>query len=102
MEEMKEIKRLIFSILCLSFPAFVFEQTPQTIQDGFTVERELCGADKRNYEVNLMKGQMLNFFVGQRGVDVVLRVSHGGSGAAAASRHYLLPDDRDVIQPKIK
>jgi hypothetical protein len=37
---MKEIKRLIFSILCLSFPAaFVFGQTPPTIQADFTVKR---------------------------------------------------------------
>ena len=32
--------RLIFSILCLSFPAaFVFGQTPPTIQADFTVKR---------------------------------------------------------------
>jgi hypothetical protein len=37
---MKEMIRLIFSILCLSFPAaFVFGQTPPTIQADFTVKR---------------------------------------------------------------
>ena len=43
------MKRLIFSILCLSFPAaFVFGQTPPSIQAEFTVERELgiCFARK--------------------------------------------------------
>lgn len=69
------MKRLIFLIMCLMFSAaFVFAQTPQTIQTGFTVERELGETDKHNYEVNLTKGQMLNFVVEQRGIDVVLRI----------------------------
>lgn len=69
------MKRLIFSILCLMISAaFVFAQTPQTIQTGFTVERELGETDKHIYEINLAKGQMLNFIVEQRGIDVVLRI----------------------------
>ena len=69
------MKRVIFSTLCLMFSAaFVSAQTPQTIQPGFTVERELAETDKHNYEVNLTKGQMLNFTVEQRGIDVWLRI----------------------------
>lgn len=69
------MKQLSFLIPCIIFSAaIVFAQTPQTIQTGFTVERELGGADKHNYEVNLTKGQTLNFVVEQRGVDIVLRV----------------------------
>ena len=75
MGEIKEMKRVMFSTLCLMFSAaFVFAQTPQTIQPGFTVERELTETDKHNYEVNLTKGQMLNFTVEQRGIDVWLRI----------------------------
>ncbi len=70
-----KMKQLIFSILWLMFSAaFVFGQTPQTIQAGFTVERELGGTDKHIYEVNLTKGQLLNFTVEQRGIDVWLRI----------------------------
>ncbi len=54
--------------------AFVFAQTPQTIQTGFTVEPEINETDKHNYEVNLTKGQILNFVVEQRGVDVMLQI----------------------------
>lgn len=69
------MKRFIFLNLCLMFFAmFAFAQTPQTIRTGFTVERKLGGADKHIYEVNLTKGQLLNFIVEQRGVDVVLRI----------------------------
>ncbi len=69
------MKRLTFSILWIIFAAaFVFGQTSQTIQQGFTVERELGETDKHNYEVNLTKGELLNFVVEQRGVDVVLRI----------------------------
>lgn len=69
------MKRLIFLILCLNFStAFVFGQTAQTIQTGFTVERELGGTEKHIYEVSLTKGQMLNFVVEQRGIDIMLRV----------------------------
>lgn len=69
------MKQLIFSILWIIFAtAFVFGQTSQTIQQGFTVERELGETDKHNYEVNLTKGELLNFIVEQRGVDVVLRI----------------------------
>ncbi len=70
------MKRLIFLTLCLSFSAvFVPAQTPQTIQKGFTVERELGATEKHIYEVNLTKGQMLDFTVEQRGIDIMLRVS---------------------------
>jgi hypothetical protein len=69
------MKQLIFLILCLSFfTAFVFAQTPPMIQTGFTVERELGETDKHLYEVNLIKGQMFNFVVEQRGIDIVLRI----------------------------
>lgn len=69
------MKRLIFSVLCLMFSAaFISAQTPPPIQTGFTVERELGESDKDNYEVNLTKGQMLNFVVEQRGIDVILRI----------------------------
>jgi hypothetical protein len=69
------MKRPIFLIMCLVFTTiFVSAQTLPTIQTGFTVERELGEADKHIYEVNLTKGQMLNFTVEQRGIDVVLRI----------------------------
>ena len=69
------MKRLLFSIPCLIFTAvFVSAQAPQLIQTGFSVERELGSTEKHNYEVNLSKGELLNFAVEQRGVDVVLRV----------------------------
>ena len=69
------MKRIILLTLCLMFSAaVVFGQTPQTIQPGFTVERELGETDKHNYEVNLKKGEMLNFVVEQRGIDLELHV----------------------------
>jgi hypothetical protein len=69
------MKQLIFSILCLIFLAiFVPAQMSQTIQKGFTVERELGSTEKHNYEITLNKGDLLNFVVEQRGVDVVLRI----------------------------
>ena len=70
------MNRLTFLILCLMFSAaFAIAQTPQTIQTGFTVERELGETEKHIYEINLTKGQMLNFVVEQRGIDVMLRVT---------------------------
>ena len=69
------MKQLTFLILWIIFAAvFVFGQTSQTIQTNFTVKRELGERNKHNYEVNLTKGQMLNFVVEQRGIDVVLRI----------------------------
>lgn len=69
------MKKLIFVLLCVISPAtLVSAQLPQTIQAGFTTEREIGGAEKHSYEVNLNKGEMLNFVVEQRGADVVLRV----------------------------
>lgn len=69
------MKQLIFFTFCLTFSAIcIFAQTTQTIQTNFTVERELGETDKHNYEVNLTKGQMLNFVVEQRGIDVILRI----------------------------
>ncbi len=69
------MKKLLLILLCMVFPpAIVPAQTPQMIQNGFTVEREIVGAEKHSYEVNLNKGEMLNFVVEQRGADVVLRV----------------------------
>ncbi len=48
------MKRLIFLIMCLMFSAiFVFAQTPQTIQAGFTVESELGETNKRLSKTNL-------------------------------------------------
>ncbi len=70
------MKRLTFSILWIIFAAaFAIAQTPQTIQTGFTIERELGETEKHIYEINLTKGQMLNFVVEQRGIDVMLRVT---------------------------
>ena len=69
------MKSLFFTILCCLFSAaLVHAQTPQVIQSGFTVERELGKAEKHIYEVNLQKGQQLNFVVEQRGIDLVLQV----------------------------
>jgi hypothetical protein len=72
------MKQLIFSLICLALSAvFIDAQTPQPIQPGFTVERELGQAAKHNYELSLKKGELLNFVVEQRGVDVVLRIYTG-------------------------
>lgn len=69
------MKQLLSSILLIICPAvYVIAQMPQTVNNGFSVEREIGGAERHFYEVNLTKGQMLNFIVEQRGVDVVLRV----------------------------
>lgn len=69
------MKQSILVFLYMFFPfAAIFAQTPQAVQPGFTVERELVGAEKHSYEVNLNKGELLNFVVEQRGADVVLRV----------------------------
>jgi hypothetical protein len=73
--DLRLVKGLIFSILCIIYSAvFAAAQMPQTVQNGFSVERELGGSERHEYEVNLTKGQFLNFVVEQRGVDVVLRV----------------------------
>ncbi len=69
------MKHLLFVAICIISPVAVsLAQTPQAVQAGFTVEREIVGADKHSYEVNLNKGELLNFVVEQRGADVVLRV----------------------------
>ena len=69
------MKKLLFIILFVISPAgFVQAQTSQTVQPGFTTEREIVGAEKHSYEVNLNKGELLNFVAEQRGADVVLRV----------------------------
>jgi hypothetical protein len=69
------MKRLLFIGLCMiSLVAISQAQAPQAIEPGFTTEREIVGADKHSYEVNLNKGEMLNFVVEQRGADVVLRI----------------------------
>lgn len=68
------MKRSLFVIFSVIFLAvFGPAQTPQAIQAGFTTERDIGGAEKHSYEVNLNKGEMLNFVVEQRGVDLVLR-----------------------------
>jgi hypothetical protein len=69
------MKKLLFVAFCIiSSVVFSLAQTPQTVQPGFTTEREIVGAEKHSYEVNLAKGDFLNFTVEQRGADVVLRV----------------------------
>jgi hypothetical protein len=69
------MKKLLFVVLCVISPAaLAFAQAPQAVQSGFTVEREIGGAEKHNYEVTLAKGELLTFVAEQRGVDVVLRV----------------------------
>jgi hypothetical protein len=69
------MKELLFVILSvISLVVFIPAQTPQMIQPGFTVEREIGGAEKHSYEVNLAKGELLNFVAEQRGVDLVLRI----------------------------
>ena len=50
-----------------------FGQTPP-IQAELTFDGELGETDKHNSKVNLTKGQILNFLVEKRGVDVVLRI----------------------------
>lgn len=69
------MKNLLFVVFCILSPvAISLAQISQTIQPGFTGEREIGGAEKHSYEVNINKGEMLNFIVEQRGKDVVLRV----------------------------
>lgn len=69
------MKNLLFVVFCILSPVVIsLAQAPQAIQPGFTVEREIVGAEKHSYEMNLGKGEMLNFVVEQRGADVVLRV----------------------------
>lgn len=69
------MKKLLFIVFCIISPVAAFyAQTPQVVQNGFIVEREIVGAEKHSYEVNLAKGDLLNFVVEQRGADVVLRV----------------------------
>ena len=69
------MKQLMFSILfIIGFAVYAIAQTSQTVNNGFSVERELGEMDKHNYEVNLTKGQMLNFVAEQRGIDIMLRV----------------------------
>lgn len=69
------MKRTLFLTFCLIIlSAFGFAQNSQTIKSGFTIERELGETDKHIYELNLNKGEMLNFVVEQRGIDLTLRV----------------------------
>jgi ketosteroid isomerase-like protein len=69
------MKFLFFTTIYVSFfAAFVGAQTTQVIEAGFSVEREMGGAQRHFYEVNLTKGQFLNFTVEQRGADVVLKI----------------------------
>lgn len=69
------MKKILIVTFCIIFSVTASPaQTPQSIQPGFTVEREIAGAEKHNYEVNLAKGEMLNFVVEQRGVDLILRI----------------------------
>jgi len=74
-EETNKMKRLTVVILCIIFPvALAHAQAPQPVQAGFALERELGSAEKHSYEVSLKKGELLNFVVEQRGVDIVLRI----------------------------
>lgn len=69
------MKQLMFSILfIIGFAVYAIAQNSQTVNNGFSVERELGEMDKHYYEVNLAKGQMLNFVVEQRGIDIILRI----------------------------
>src|SRR5687768_9955550 len=70
---------LIFSLLvCLPF-RFSYSQTlePQPItalESGKTVEREIAGGQKHDFQIALEKGQYANISVEQRGIDVLIRV----------------------------
>ncbi len=68
---MKKIKLEMFPIFCLMFLAMSVHA--QTVQSGFTVEREIFGTEKHIYEVSLTKGQIINFVAHQRGADIVLQ-----------------------------
>lgn len=69
------MKQLILVSLLMGFvTVFSAAQTPQLIQNGFSVEREIGGIEKHIYEGNLAKEQILHLVVEQRGVDVVVRV----------------------------
>jgi ketosteroid isomerase-like protein len=65
---------LILLVIGIGRVDLAFAQGPQMIRAGFTTERELGGADRHSYEVNLNKGQALDLVVEQRGVDVVVNV----------------------------
>lgn len=65
----KRIIRLTFLFCAVSVSA-----AAQTLQTGKTFEREIGGAEKHSYDVQLKKDEAYNLVVEQRGVDVMLRV----------------------------
>jgi len=72
----------IFVITVLMLAAATFSAA-QKLETGKTFEREIGGAEKHGYDIQLRKDEAYSLVVEQRGVDVVLRVfSPDGSLAA--------------------
>ncbi len=73
----------IFGLMLFIFGAACPLVQAQILQTGKTFEREIGGAERHSYNVQLKKDEAYNLVVEQRGVDVVLRVySPDGSLAA--------------------
>ena len=71
-----------FFIAALIFAAVTFAAA-QKLEAGKAFEREIGGAEKHRYNVQLKKGEAYNVVVEQRGADVVLRV-YAPDGSLAA------------------
>lgn len=71
-----------FFITALMFAATTFAAA-QKLEAGKTFEREIGGAEKHSYDVQMKKDEAYNLVVEQRGADVVLRV-YAPDGSLAA------------------
>lgn len=72
----------VFFIAALILVATTFAAA-QKLEAGVTFEREIGGAEKHAYDVQLKKGEAYHLVVEQRGADVVLRV-YAPDGTLAA------------------
>lgn len=72
----------LFVITALMLAAATFAAA-QKLEAGKTFEREIGGAERHSYDVQMKKDEAYNLVVEQRGVDVVLRV-YAPDGSLAA------------------